>query len=197
MAPRPRLASYWEMDSVRRNLAREQYIETLDSEAIRKADSEGWRAFLRIYFDWKFRGNYLPQRLADLESNEPERLLRIRGLLFDSDFTNIRRTLERARYIKGLGPAGASGLLAVLFPTWFGTVDKFVVTALRQAPTLPERGRLAKMNPSSLTDDDAVLLVEIMRRKVLQLNALFRTKEWTPRKIDKILWTLGHDDRCQ
>lgn len=49
--------------------------------------------------------------------------------------------------------------------------------------TLLERGRLAKMNPSSLTDDDAVLLVEIIRRKVLQLNALFRAKEWTPQEL--------------
>ncbi len=52
------------------------------------------------------------------------------------------------------------------------------------------------MNPQNPTDDDAVLLVQIMRRKALQLNELFHTKEWTPRKIDKILWTLGHDDRC-
>ena len=159
------LASYWQMDPVRRNLAREQYIEALDPEAIRKADEEGWRAFLRIYFDWKYTGNYLPQRLEDLESNEPERLLSIKGLLFDSDFTNIRRTLERARYIKGLGTAGASGLLAVLFPEWFGTVDKFVVEALRQVPTLPERERIKKMKPKNLTDDHAVLLVDTIAGK--------------------------------
>ncbi len=44
------LASYWEMPSVRRNIEREQFVDTLDSEVMRNADSEGWRAFLRVYF---------------------------------------------------------------------------------------------------------------------------------------------------
>jgi hypothetical protein len=29
-----------------------------------------------------------------------------------------------------LGPAGGSGVLAVLFPKWFGTVDRFVLGPL-------------------------------------------------------------------
>jgi len=141
------LASYWDVASVRRNLECEKVIDKLDSESIRDGDSESWLNFLRLYFAWKFTGNYLPKRLADLESNQPERLLRIKALLFSSDATDIRRAIERAQYIKGLGPAGGSGLLAVLFPTQFGTADKFVVKALVGVRALPERGQVRKMDP--------------------------------------------------
>jgi hypothetical protein len=191
------LAAYWESSSVKKNLKVETFIDELDSEVVRRADSEGWRAFLRVYFHWKFPGIYLNRRLADLERNEPERLFLIKDLLFTSDPANVRKAVERARYIKGLGPAGASGLLAVLFPRSFGTADQFVVKGLLEVPSLPERAKLVRMNPKNLTDDDAVLLIEIMRRKAKQLNELFRTEEWTPRKIDKILWTLRDGDGCR
>jgi hypothetical protein len=39
-----------------------------------------------------------------------------------------------------------------------------------------------------LNDKDAVLLIDIMRRKAIDLNALFGTVEWTPRMVDMILW---------
>jgi hypothetical protein len=190
------LASYWRTASVRNNLEIEEAMEKLDREAIRRTDSEGWRAFLRLYFIWKFKNTYLQQRLADLESNEPDRLFRIKDLLFTSDPRNVRKVIERARYIRGLGPAGASGLLAVLFPKWFGTVDQFVVYSLLEIGTLPETPKLLRMNSVNLTNDEAVLLIDILRKKAAQLNELFHTDEWTPRKIDMILWTIRDGQRC-
>lgn len=142
---RDALSSYWENPSVRKNLEVEEFMDKLHTEGIRRSDSKGWRAFLVVYFHWKFTGTYLGTRLADLESNQPERLFSVKKLLFESDPKNIQKALERARYIRGLGPAGASGLLAVLFPKWFGTVDRFVVNALLEVTTLPERYKLLKM----------------------------------------------------
>jgi hypothetical protein len=43
----------------------------------------------------------------------------------------------------------------------------------------------------SLTEKDALLLIEIMRRKATELNTLFHSDEWTPRKVDMILWDHG------
>ena len=120
----------------------------------------------------------------------------MKDLLFAFDLSNIRKGLERAQYIKGLGPAGGSGLLAVLFPKWFGSVDRFVVKALLEIPRLPERPKLLRMNPESLTNDDAMVPIEIFRKKAAQLNAYFHTEDWTPRKIDIVLWTLGVSQRC-
>jgi len=43
-----------------------------------------------------------------------------------------------------------------------------------------------------LNEKDALLLIDIMRRKATELDALFPTDEWTPRKIDMILWATRH-----
>jgi hypothetical protein len=100
---RDALASYWDTASVRNNLEIEKFIDKLDCEAVRRLDSEGWRLFLRLYFTWKFKNTYLQQRLADLDSNEADRLFRIKDLLFTSDPRNVKKAVERARYIRGLG----------------------------------------------------------------------------------------------
>jgi len=47
------------------------------------------------------------------------------------------------------------------------------------------------MNEMSLTTQDGVILIRIMQRKAIQLNQIFNSTEWTPRKIDMILWTYG------
>jgi len=110
--------------------------------------------------------------------------------LFAFDHANIREGLQTAKSIKGLGWAGASGLLSLLFPRWFGTVDQFVVRNLNEIGSLPdkERQQLGAMNPENLTLRDAILLTQIMRRKAEEINALFGTDEWSPRKIDMVLW---------
>jgi hypothetical protein len=87
---RDALASYWENPSVRNNLEVEKFIDKLDPEIIRKSNSEGWHGFLRVYFNWKFKGTYPGKRLADLEKNRPEQLFTVKGLLFTCDPKNLR-----------------------------------------------------------------------------------------------------------
>ena len=103
---------------------------------------------------------------------------------------DIGNALTVTKEIKGLGTAGASGLLALLFPGKFATVDQFVVKALRKVPGLPERELLDRMNPESLSLQDGIILIKIMKRKADELNNLFKTNYWTPRKIDIILWAI-------
>ena len=85
--------------------------------------------------------------------------------------------------------AGASGLLAILFPEDFGTVDQFVVENLwkipEYLPSLPEKGDDNKIN-ISLTH--AVFMVTVFREKADELNRKFRSDYWTPRRIDMALW---------
>lgn len=100
----------------------------------------------------------------------------------------MREGLLAAMAVKGLGPAGASGLLALLFPASFGTAYQFVVKSLRNVPTLPERDTVRRMKPETFTVAEAVLLIEIMSAKAHSLNQAFATTTWTTRKIDKILW---------
>ena len=60
--------------------------------------------------------------------------------------------------------------------------------ALRKIPVLPEAAELLRMKPESLTLRAAVTLIQIMRRQAHALNARFGTSDWTPRKVDMVLW---------
>ena len=82
-------------------------------------------------------------------------------------------------------------MLSILFPEEFGTVDQFVVKALREVDGFPYAAELAKMKPESLSVENSVLLIKILREKAKELNKNFDTDFWTPRKIDMILWAIG------
>jgi hypothetical protein len=79
-----------------------------------------------------------------------------------------------------------------MYPQTFGTVDQFVVKALREVRNLPEAPTIARMNADGLSVSDGVLIIAILRRKAAENNNLFDdAAAWTPRKIDKVLWTYG------
>lgn len=192
------LGDYWTY--VKPNLLSiEREIQHLDREVVRLTNAQQWYTFLlEKYFRWKYTA---PNRYAtttnSLRMYEKEPFLSIlhgiKERMFSSDKANIKDCLAVANRISGLGPAGASGLLAVLFPADFGTADQFAVKALFQIPDLPEKVSVDSIkNPESLKLAESVLLVQIMRRKAADLNALFSTDTWTPRKVDMILWTYGH-----
>lgn len=109
--------------------------------------------------------------------------------LFFFDHSDIYRGLEIAQCIRGLGIPGASGLLSILFPKDFGTVDQFVVKSLQSIPGLPEQDRISKINPDFIKLDDGLELISLLRNEANQLNKAFKTNTWTPRSIDKVLWS--------
>lgn len=180
-------------------LALEREFQQLNPESIRVMDEQQWFTFLlEKYFRWKFTA---PNRYASTTKslrrfNKPIMLSvlhRTKDRLFEADKQDIRTCLNLASNIGGLGIAGASGLLSVLFPEHFGTADQFAVKALRQIPDLREKTQVAAMNPESLKPAEGVLLIQIMRRKASEMNKLFAANTWTPRKVDMVLWTYGHN----
>jgi hypothetical protein len=191
------LARYW--DYVKKeNEALERELEVLDLESIKRLDALGWYDFLlNKYFKWKYTApnryatttKYVRQYIYEGRLSE---LLKIKNdLLMLENLADVESGLSVAKKIKGLGTAGASGLLSLMYPHTFATVDQFVVKALRDVRDLPETSALGKMNENALTIKNGVLLIDIMRRKALGNNRSFSTADWTPRKIDKILWTFG------
>ena len=192
------LQRYWDFVKAS-NIALEHRMEELNSDYLRQLDAEGWYEFLRDqYFRWKYTAS---NRYATttgrrglhryLNENALEELHNIKLRLISLDARDIASGLTVAQEIHGLGCAGASGLLALLYPRHFGTVDQFAVKAMRKVKDLQEADALRSMNEDSLTTRDGVVLILIMQCKAAQLNALFKTLEWTPRKIDMILWTCG------
>ena len=174
----------------------EREMDSLRPDDVRHLDADQWYDWLRCkYFRWKYTNWYGPttghlERQADDAGRH--HLLTIRDRVLGCENASIRDALCAANKFNGLGTAGASGLLALLFPAKFGTVDRFVVGALRKVRCLPEREGLRRMDSQTLTIDDGVVLIGIMRRKAVSLNEKFNTSGWTPRKIDKLLWASEH-----
>ena len=54
-----------------------------------------------------------------------------------------------------------------------------------------EATALARMNPEDLTIRDGAMIVGILQRKAAANNRNFKSNAWTPRKLDKVLWTYG------
>ena len=182
---------YWRQVSAD-NRQLEESLEVLDPNDVRQMNVNEFFLFLHdTYFVWKYTAK---NRLATTRMHLKKHLLdltvleKIQRDLFSFDKAQIRTGLDIATRIRGLGIAGASGLLAILFPEYFGTVDQFLVKSLLCVDGLNERSSLLRMNPESLTIDNGFLLEKILRAKANELNQRFHTNTWTPRKIDKILW---------
>jgi hypothetical protein len=190
------LKRYWDLIRCE-NVALEQEMERLNRERIRQMSPDEWFTFLHDeYFRWKYTApnryattTFWLKRKGGTETGSHE-LHRIKVQILDINPENIRDSISVVSRVPGLGTAGASGLLALLYPEAFGTVDQFVVKALRKIPNLPERVAIDRIKPEGLNPRDGEVLVQIMRRhaKVLT-NTLGKT--WRPRDVDKVLWTYG------
>lgn len=175
----------------------EDYINNIDADEVNNLNANDFYEFLyHKYFVWKYTQN---NRLATtrmnlkkyIDNNELSKLENIKVRLFNAEKSDVSKCLEIATEIYGLGTAGASGLLAILFPEFFGTVDQFVVKSLREIEHPIYKDVLNSMKPESLNNKDGAILIKIMREKAAELNMQFNTDFWTPRRIDMILWSFG------
>lgn len=187
------LEKYWKLVKPK-NINLEKKMEKLNPEHIENLTGEGFYNFLHDeYFVWKYTAkNRLATTCMHLERYKNENRLaeldRIKHELFTFESEDTKHGLEIASSIHGLGIAGASGLLALLFPKSFGTVDQFVVKDLLSIEDIENRDMLQSMNPDNLRLKDGVELIRIMKEKANNLNGINNTDKWTPRLIDKVLW---------
>ena len=186
------LKSYWDRIPDRRHDL-EQRMEDLRLEKIEALDGPSWLAFLDDdYFPWKYtQGNRLATCRRWLRRQAAnggvDELNAIRQRLLAIEPAEIARPLLVVQRIKGLGVAGGSGLLSLMYPAHFCTLDQYLVRNLRSVrPNLEE---LNEMKPDQLTGLDGVFLTELVRGKALSLSAVLDTK-WTPRMVDKVLWAI-------
>ena len=185
------LRKYWSLVAVD-NIQVEIELNGLTPDRIARMDADSWYAFLHDeYFVWKYTAK---NRLATTrralarhrEDGELEVLNGIRVGILNLDHGNIATSLNTACEIRGLGVAGASGLLSLLFPHHYSTVDQFVVKALSEVDQHADAVR--GMNPDGLKVSDGVTLTKIMRAKAAENNARFDSRFWTPRTVEMALW---------
>ena len=105
----------------------------------------------------------------------------------DSKAESIRMLMGQHGGVNGLAVAGASGLLALVYPEEFGTVDVMVTRVLQQLG-IPD---VKDVNPKKIKLHDAQIMIEIMKHKAIGLNQIFGTNKWTPRLVDRVLWVAG------
>lgn len=157
-----------------------------------------WYDFLKNkYFFWKYtapnRYKTTTLHLAKYVHGPDnlDTLHAIKDQLLSFDLSEIVSGLKISCKIRGLGVAGASGLLSILYPHHFATVDQFVVKALEKIEGTHEEKEIGKMKPENLTLQDGKILIQIMRKKAEDLNECFYcATSWTPRKIDMLLWAV-------
>ena len=187
------LKKYWALVKPA-NLVIEQSLNTLDINRIRRFSESQWLEFLlEEYFRWKYTA---PNRYITT-TNQLKNYVAA-GMLNDIDATriallgfppeNIKYGLVIATRIPGLGVAGASGLLSLMYPEHYATVDQFVVLALRRVNGLSRATAIAKMKPENLSIRDGVVLIDALAEKAAELNQLPGFRGWTPRKLDMVLW---------
>lgn len=150
---------------------------------------------LNKYFRWKYTQ---PNRYATTsqcfraayEQDQRPLTAIVEALLGAQGKEDAKRMLEMAVQIPGLGVAGASGLLALLSPLLYGTVDQFAVRNLQQLADIPEHRAIASVNPMAIGKSGFILITDIYRTKAEALNRRFSCTRWTPRRIDRVLWSL-------
>lgn len=176
------------------NRALEKELNQLDADKVRKMEGQEWYYFLlNRYYRWKYTAaNRYATTTKFLKTYAEEKgvdaLDDLKNQIFEGQARGIADGLKAALKLPGLGTAGASGLLSLLFPEEYGTVDQFVVQALLPIQNLPERELLKVMTPESLSPTDGLILIQIMSRKARELNEHLDTDFWTPRKVDMVLW---------
>ena len=184
-------------DELYRNTELGKYMTSLNPDVIKSMSVHDFYTFLHNkYFVWKYTAK---NRLATSRNNLKKHLNgnmndleEIHKQIFSIDKNNTKKCLQNAQRINGLGFAGASGLLSILFPKYFGTVDQFVVKSLRDIDDFDFFNEVQKMKPENLSLENASLLELIMRNKATELNKRFSSDFWTPKKIDMVLWSIGH-----
>ena len=180
-----------------KDTGRDDLIETkmskLNVEYLKKIETREFYNFLyNDYFLWKHIDKRWLENVRKLfkkkYDHNLEELAQIQKDIFEFDLDNINLGLRRATQIYGVGISGASGLLSLLYPSYFGTVDVRVVEALRTTDEYKDDLELKEMNGENIKIGEATYLINIFRKKAGELNKLFDQYCWTPRDIDVILW---------
>ena len=170
----------------------ENEITQHDEESLGNLTPNDWFELLQKYFEWKYSSNKVSysNRVNDLGKNELTTLYTIKNYFLHTDKKEIEKNLQILIKISGLGISGASGLLALLYPEIYGTVDQFVIKSLDRTCMFPE---LEYVDPKCLSTSEKgirliIHIIEILQEKANELNTIFKTEFWNPRKIDIILW---------
>ena len=155
-----------------------------------------YRFLVGDYARWKYTDgrirNHVQSAIEEFhQTHTDHEIKRVLDGILAINPDDIYLHLANITRINGIGVAGASGILALILPQYFGTVDRFTVENLQKV--YDENSfygkKLHNMDPQSLSIYDAMTVIQIYREKAEKLNRTLGDG-WTPRKIDMILWSI-------
>jgi len=111
------------------NIELELSLDPINLQRLKNFTPQAWFEFLRDeYFRWKYTSANRYKTTTNLlrkyaDKHELDELNELRLRLLNLEPNKIRKGLNLAKEIHGLGTAGASGLLSLMYPEHFATVD--------------------------------------------------------------------------
>lgn len=200
---------YWTVPTVKAKLALERRMTTMHAQRNQVTGSDlAFYQFLRDdLYPWKMDGYRIGTQQGNLDTYMEKKPLGIRNVrqalvsrMADIDSGKSSDFLKRLSVVGGMGVSVASGLLAVLWPSHFGTVDRFCLRGFLSVSNDPYTGFMAEVvkNPDTFFDDYtdplrlhvADLMIQLYRHKAADLNSRFGTTVWNPRQVEMVVWTL-------
>ncbi len=161
-------------------------------------DNREWLTFIRDeYQTWKHTNGMVRAKLKRIVSEVDGQIIcEIHSTLLSSDKVDIQNNLQLFCDLPGFGPPSASGVLSLMFPTHFGTVDRRVIGTFKQCQNSDIRDRLAKLidryerNSGNMwfSVPEAALVIQVYRDAAEELSRRSGVT-WTPRMVDKALWS--------
>ena len=144
------------------------------------------------YTDYRFFSKYKSTNID--ESTKINFLKDFKGYIGKIETNKFCDEIETKKFIKeglkyrfklpGIGVAGMSGILSLILPDKFGVVDRYVAMALETV------AGIKVSHYDDLSDFNAAELEWCMIEKARKLNELkIGDIHWTPRDIDKALWS--------
>lgn len=192
---------YWELVSGRAHeiVIIEREFAQAQLPYVQKMNIADFHNFIVKFIKWKFT-RFRAFKVENFEKyyenpNNMRSLNEIREEILNLDYDNLPLAIMVPSQIYGIKTAAAPGLLSILRPEKFGTVDQFLIEALREVPTIANQWWFPGVyeRREALLPMDGVRLVQVLRAKASALNDTFQTTEWTPRRVDMVLWARGRD----
>lgn len=187
--------AYWKYIEAQGKKALEEEMANLNSQLISDSTDGAWRDFLaNKYIPWKhspgrFWRSMQKKFIARYAVQEQQTLLStVKSRIFACNRGMTKELLDIVDEIYQFGIPSASGLLSLLFPSHFGTVDRFAIESLQRIEEFKGDIEIQRIKPKSISLNDAVHAISIMRVKALENNKLFGTDYWTARRIDMVLY---------
>ena len=207
---RDALAKYWNHRPVRRNIDVERHMDRLTPEDrdVILASGAALVDFLEHwYYSWKFFSIApydIPKHQAKVRAEyatNPAKYDAIARSLGSLNPDNVEQCLTyvASRSIPGLQISAGSGVLAVLYPTWFGTVDQHTLRALQTLDGdgaewlrrhIPGPETFFPANNNDLGRHAAKLMTQLYRQKSQELAQLDEETGWTPRRVEMVCYIL-------